>query len=205
MEQKNISVQTKMMYHRWTWVEILFTFSRRPTAALKLCWPRVSNSQVQPQLSSSYGNWICSGPFEFHSIAHMVFIVMLMLHSRLLCSFVDWQTQVVACKQCLWCNSIIKKCHLVMWGSSWIQVHLLCTHQHGFFDHGCLCLCTCSPVLLPSACATAAPSLSDRQPHTSPARVSTCHSCGLVAGHRPALPCLCWLWFGADHGWLTVL
>ena len=59
------------------------------------------------------------------------------------------------------------------------------------FEHACLCLCTCSPVLLPSACATAAPSLSNRQPDTSLAGVRTCHGCRHIADRLPCTPFAC--------------
>ncbi len=68
----------------------------------------------------------------------------------------------------------------------------------GFFVHALLSHCR-------SACATDVPSLGDRQPDTTPARESTCQGCMHSASLNPAFPCLCWLWCGADHGWLTLL
>lgn len=58
---------------------------------------------------------------------------------------------------------------------------------------------------MPSAWATAAPSLSDNQPDTTLARASTCYGYRPIACPNPSLPCLCWLWCAADHGWLTLL
>ncbi len=39
------------------------------------------------------------GPFDFHPMAHMVSVTLLLLHSCLLGSFIDWQTRTVPCKQ----------------------------------------------------------------------------------------------------------
>lgn len=121
------SVLTNMMHHRWTWVEMLFSYNRRHTLAPKHWLLRgrqlLGSSAVILLLRELH----IRGSLNFCPMAHMMSPALQMLHSSLLGSCSGGQTRTVACKQsrltllrfkngaavscqgfrCLWCVSLL--------------------------------------------------------------------------------------------------
>lgn len=122
------SVLTNMMHHRWTWVEMLFSYNRRHTLAPKHWLLRgrqlLGSSAVILLLRELH----IQGSLNFCPMAHMMSPALQMLHSSLLGSCSGGQTRTVACKQSRLTLLRFKNGAAVSWpySMSGIQVPLVC-------------------------------------------------------------------------------
>lgn len=156
MMEGNLSILTNMMHHRWTWVEMLFSYNRRRILASRHWLLRGRQLSGASTVIFLLRELNTQGPFNFCPMAHMMSPALQMLHCSLLgscnvdrheqwhvyswgwCCCISKMRQpgydLTACQgfRCIWCGSLVS-----IWSFLSMFVHILPCPYALCMGHSC--------------------------------------------------------------------